>query len=276
MEPGFLHAHSWLAIAYMGLGRYDDAVRIAEEAYALSQNALPFRGLVAGVYGQIGRIDEARKIIREVVRSPDAPPFFMALLHLTINEHEQVYEWLDRGVGERGDLMHSLRTNPFFIKAWRIRDSRRCWSACGWGRRWNLPPNALTGDCGPSLATTLEYAPVQGWLVAIRGRACLNVSVRHEAKMTQSNTTQVSQSIAGPAGPLHVDDGGDGAGVPVVFVHSFGGSTAHWPAQLAYLRKSRRALAVDLRGHGLSARPADNNYSYRIAGCRYRRSCRRS
>lgn len=79
--------------------------------------------------------------------------------------------------------------------------------------------------------------------------------------MTQSNTTQVRQSIAGPAGPLHVDDGGEGAGVPVVFVHSFGGSTAHWPAQLAHLRKSRRAVAVDLRGHGLSARPADNNYA---------------
>ncbi len=79
--------------------------------------------------------------------------------------------------------------------------------------------------------------------------------------MTQSNTTQVSQRIAGPAGPLHVDDGGEGAGVPVVFVHSFGGSTAHWAAQLAYLRKSRRAVALDLRGHGQSARPADNDYA---------------
>lgn len=119
MEPSFLHAHSWLANAYMGLGRYDDAVRIAEEAYALSNSALPFRGLLAGIYGQVGRTDEARTIIRDVVRSPDAPPFFMALLHLVIDEYEQVYEWLDRGVRERGDLMHSLRTNPFFIKVWR-------------------------------------------------------------------------------------------------------------------------------------------------------------
>lgn len=119
MEPNFLHAHSWLANAYMGLGRYDDAVRIAEEAYVLSNSALPFRGLLAGIYGQVGRADEARTIIRDVVRSPDAPPFFMALLHLVIDEYEQVYEWLDRGVRERGDLMHSLRTNPFFIKVWR-------------------------------------------------------------------------------------------------------------------------------------------------------------
>ncbi|MGQ0650444.1 MAG: protein kinase domain-containing protein [Gemmatimonadaceae bacterium] len=118
MEPGFLHAHSWLANAYIGLGRHDDAVRIAEEAYALSQNSPAFRGLVASIYRSVGRIDEARTIIREMVRAPDAPPFFMALLHLIIDEHEQVYEWLDRGVRERGDLMHSLRTNPFFMTAW--------------------------------------------------------------------------------------------------------------------------------------------------------------
>ncbi len=119
MEPGFLHAHSWLADAYMGLGRYDDAVRIAEEAYALSQNALPFRGLLAGVYGRVGRAAEASAIIREIVHTPDAPPFFMALLNLTIGEHDQAYAWLDRGVRERGDLMHSLRTNPFFITEWK-------------------------------------------------------------------------------------------------------------------------------------------------------------
>ena len=113
MEPGFLHAHSWLANAYIGLGRTEDAVRIAEQAYATGQRALPFKGLLAGVYGQVGRTADARELIRDVVNQPDGPPFFMALLHLTIGEHEKAYEWLDRGVEVRGDLMHSLRTNPF-------------------------------------------------------------------------------------------------------------------------------------------------------------------
>jgi pimeloyl-ACP methyl ester carboxylesterase len=57
--------------------------------------------------------------------------------------------------------------------------------------------------------------------------------------------------IMGPAGRLHVDDGGEG-GVPVVFVHSFAGSAAHWAEQLDHLRKKRRAVAFDLRGHGRS------------------------
>ena len=65
--------------------------------------------------------------------------------------------------------------------------------------------------------------------------------------------------IEGPQGQLHVDDGGAG-GVPVVFVHSAAGSTAHWESQLDHLRKARRALAIDLRGHGRSAAPRDGDY----------------
>lgn len=69
----------------------------------------------------------------------------------------------------------------------------------------------------------------------------------------------IREQIQGPAGALHVDDGGTG-GIPVVFIHSFAGSTAHWLAQLAHLRPGRRALALDLRGHGQSQAPANGDF----------------
>jgi pimeloyl-ACP methyl ester carboxylesterase len=65
--------------------------------------------------------------------------------------------------------------------------------------------------------------------------------------------------ILGPGGPLHVDEGGSG-NMAVVFVHAFGGNTTHWAAQLEHLRKRRRAVLLDLRGHGLSQPPADGDY----------------
>ena len=65
--------------------------------------------------------------------------------------------------------------------------------------------------------------------------------------------------IEGPAGSRHIDDGGAGD-LAVVFVHAFGGNTTHWAAQLEHLRQKRRAVALDLRGHGLSRRPADGDY----------------
>lgn len=66
-------------------------------------------------------------------------------------------------------------------------------------------------------------------------------------------------TFEGPQGTLHVDDGGAG-GLPVVFVHSAAGSTEHWSAQLRHLRATRRAAALDLRGHGRSAPPRDGDY----------------
>jgi pimeloyl-ACP methyl ester carboxylesterase len=66
-------------------------------------------------------------------------------------------------------------------------------------------------------------------------------------------------AINGPAGRIHVDDGGSG-GLPVVFAHSFAGSGAHWFASLAHLRPTRRAIAIDLRGHGESDPPAAGSY----------------
>lgn len=65
--------------------------------------------------------------------------------------------------------------------------------------------------------------------------------------------------VAGPAGSLYVDDGGAG-GTPVIFVHAFAGSSAHWSAQLSHLRGARRAVAFDLRGHGQSAAPGNQDY----------------
>ncbi|HEY9444895.1 MAG TPA: alpha/beta hydrolase [Gemmatimonadales bacterium] len=62
--------------------------------------------------------------------------------------------------------------------------------------------------------------------------------------------------VAGPAGALCVDDGGDGAPA-VLFVHSLAGRADHWSAALEHCRPQRRAVAFDQRGHGRSA-PLDD------------------
>ncbi len=73
----------------------------------------------------------------------------------------------------------------------------------------------------------------------------------------------MAKNIAGPVGELYVDDGGS-AGVPLIFVNSFANDSQHWRSQLAHLRPRRRALVIDLHGHGQSEgafdaaiRPAD-------------------
>ncbi|HEX3069967.1 MAG TPA: alpha/beta hydrolase [Thermoanaerobaculia bacterium] len=68
-------------------------------------------------------------------------------------------------------------------------------------------------------------------------------------------------SIAGPAGTIHISDGGRGSALPVLFVHGNGANLTQWQAQLDHVRQTRRAVALDLRGMGKSAVPANSDYS---------------
>ncbi len=73
--------------------------------------------------------------------------------------------------------------------------------------------------------------------------------------------------VTGPAGTLHVDDGGPDDGfIPVVLAHSFGGSSAQWAPQLEHLRRTRRAIALDLRGHGSSTSAPDGDVAMESFG----------
>lgn len=98
-------------------------------------------------------------------------------------------------------------------------------------------------------ATTRGFV-VAGTAAALVLTACAQIGKQARAK---------APAIRGTAGPLFVDDGGEG-GIPVLFVHSFGGSSAHWASQLAHERETRRAIAMDLRAHGKSAAPATMDY----------------
>jgi len=60
--------------------------------------------------------------------------------------------------------------------------------------------------------------------------------------------------------PLFVDDGGTGEPA-FLFLHGLGGNTSQWEAQLSHLRRKRRALAVDLRGHGRTPLPEDGVFT---------------
>src|SRR5207249_2612614 len=68
-------------------------------------------------------------------------------------------------------------------------------------------------------------------------------------------------TIEGPAGALHATDGGAGHDLPVVFIPSLAGTIRQWSAQLDHVRRTRRGVAIEVRGHGRSAPPKDADYS---------------
>lgn len=76
-----------------------------------------------------------------------------------------------------------------------------------------------------------------------------------------------STILTGPIGLIHILEAsapvtaGESEAVPVVFVHGMVLSASIWDTQLARLAGTRRAIALDVRGHGDSAPPEDGNYA---------------
>ena len=74
-----------------------------------------------------------------------------------------------------------------------------------------------------------------------------------------------TRSVLTSRGKVFVDDGGRG-GIPVLFVHGAGGDHGVWAEQLAHVRQTRRAIAVDLPGFGQSDPPRDGKRSPEALG----------
>jgi pimeloyl-ACP methyl ester carboxylesterase len=81
--------------------------------------------------------------------------------------------------------------------------------------------------------------------------------------MDSINTEQKTGMVDGPAGALYIDNDNNNVneGIPVLFLHSFGGSHEHWQQQLDHLRQHRQAAAFDFRGHGRSDRAETADFS---------------
>src|ERR1700681_1164876 len=73
--------------------------------------------------------------------------------------------------------------------------------------------------------------------------------------------------LCGPAGNLYVRHGGADEhpeSIPILFLHSLGGNGGQWALQLDHVRRHRRGVALDFRGHGESDPAEDGDYS--VAG----------
>ena len=76
-----------------------------------------------------------------------------------------------------------------------------------------------------------------------------------------------STIIKGPISNIHILEASPAVTaeksetVPVLFVHGMVLSASIWEPQLAHLAGTRRAIALDVRGHGDSAPPEDGNYA---------------
>lgn len=112
------------------------------------------------------------------------------------------------------------------------------------------------------LKSILPYSAIVIALFSCNDNNSDNISKENTMDSTQT-VAQKSGRINSPTGAIYINNENSkvNEGIPVLFLHSFGGSSEHWKNQLDHIRTKRQAAAIDFRAHGQSDPSTDSNYS---------------
>ena len=111
MDPNFALAHLHLGTALVQTGFYAEALAEFEQASPVG-GPMPDVGR-ARVYAVVGRRRESEEILQGLLERSKRefiPPYAMALLHVTLQDHDRALDWLEKGAAEGGAWF--LKVNP--------------------------------------------------------------------------------------------------------------------------------------------------------------------
>jgi DNA-binding winged helix-turn-helix (wHTH) protein/TolB-like protein/Tfp pilus assembly protein PilF len=117
LDPTFLQARLWLAMAYAAKGLYVEAAAQLERATAESDDLLWGKPHLALTYGLAGRRGEALKILdelRQANRRKRLDPLTFTAVHIGLGEKEAAFAWLEREYEVRSVGLTSLKVNPIY------------------------------------------------------------------------------------------------------------------------------------------------------------------
>lgn len=115
LDPNFQFARLRLGDAYLAKGMFDEAIAEYERAIALSDRNSSVA--LGGAYGLSGRKNEARQILRELLRMKEqryVNPFSIAVVYVGLGERKNAFEWLEKAYRERSYFMVFLKVSNDF------------------------------------------------------------------------------------------------------------------------------------------------------------------
>jgi tetratricopeptide (TPR) repeat protein len=122
MDPGFTYAHGNLGLAYLQKSMYDEALAALQKEINLSKDLAPiFRAWTGTVYAAMGRVEDARTILAELIDRTEReyfPSSLIAWLLFALEDSDRGFAWLDRAFEERDGWLQ-------MIKAYRAYDGVR-------------------------------------------------------------------------------------------------------------------------------------------------------
>jgi tetratricopeptide (TPR) repeat protein len=132
LDPSFAYAHFVCGRTYLAKRMYPEAM--AEFQAGTEIGSVSGRGLV---YAVTGREAEARGVLNDLLartKTSYVPAPMFAALYMTLGEKDRAFEWLGKGLDERGENIVWLATDPLYDP---LRSDPRFRDAL---RRLNLAP----------------------------------------------------------------------------------------------------------------------------------------
>jgi TolB-like protein/Tfp pilus assembly protein PilF/tRNA A-37 threonylcarbamoyl transferase component Bud32 len=108
LDSTYAHAHWRLAWALIGAGRYADGYERAQRVVALTGRSSPALGMLAEAAGSLGRTDEVRAILAELLernRKGYVPPATIATVYRQLGDIDSALVWLPRAFEERANYV---------------------------------------------------------------------------------------------------------------------------------------------------------------------------
>jgi len=116
LDPRFWLTHSFLGWAYSEEGKHDLAYSEYEKARALDDNP---DVLVQGILiaHRAGRTFDAQRMLDDLLQRSKTryvAPFYIAAAYISMNQNDRGFEWLQKALAERNELLVFIKVAPSF------------------------------------------------------------------------------------------------------------------------------------------------------------------
>jgi TolB-like protein/DNA-binding winged helix-turn-helix (wHTH) protein/Tfp pilus assembly protein PilF len=106
--------HEYMTMAYAAKGMYREAMAEQQKSSALSGTDPWEMAILAYIQGRMGRTQEARTLVAQLLARKDAPPYFVALAYVGLGDNDQAFHWLDKALEERSGPFNEVNADPLF------------------------------------------------------------------------------------------------------------------------------------------------------------------
>jgi tetratricopeptide (TPR) repeat protein len=111
-DPGFVRGYAFLAAALTYLNRHDEAIAVARDGVARSNQHMMLLMPLGVCLARAGQLDEARKVLEPIVA--ELPPVYRAATYAELGEESRGLDVLEAATEGRSDWMYSVGRLPWF------------------------------------------------------------------------------------------------------------------------------------------------------------------